>query len=62
MEASEERTKDPRAVELGRGGGQARARKLSPEQRHRIARRGGAMVRRAMQQAEQALLEAGIRP
>lgn len=33
--------KDPAAVALGRKGGKARKKKLSPEQRSEIARKGG---------------------
>jgi general stress protein YciG len=33
--------KNPAAVELGRKGGKARLKKLTPEQRAEIARRGG---------------------
>jgi len=39
MEKKKEREKDPHAVHLGRLGGRARRRKLTPEQRRDIARK-----------------------
>ena len=38
MSESAKRKKDPAAVRLGRRGGKARAAKLSPQERSRIAR------------------------
>jgi len=39
MEKKKQKEKDPHAVHLGQLGGTARKRKLTPEQRHDIARR-----------------------
>jgi hypothetical protein len=66
-----EAQKDPLAVELGRRGGLARARRLKPEQRSEIARRGQraaapsiarTKLRQALDAAEQALYESGVMP
>ena len=42
MEKKKEKEKDPHAVHLGRLGGKARKRKLTPEQRREIAKRAAA--------------------
>lgn len=47
QEAPEREGKDPNAAALGKKGGKARARKLTPEQRREIARKGAAKRWRA---------------
>ena len=47
QEAPEREGKDPNAAALGKKGGEARGRKLTPEQRREIARKGAAKRWRA---------------
>lgn len=54
---SSEKPKDPNAVALGRKGGIARARKLSPERRQAIAEKASSAARRKKQRKHKPVTE-----